>query len=56
MSNSGSAWTQPPRQLTLGFFVTDDEMNDAVRRGHEEPIEIFPQLFYFIPPGNTVYP
>jgi hypothetical protein len=47
---------RPSLQFTLRFFVPDNEMNDAIRRGHEEPIEIFPQLFHFIPPRNTVYP
>src|SRR5436853_7228530 len=39
----------------LGFFVADDQVNHAVRRGHEEPIEIFSQLFDFIPPRDAVY-
>lgn len=57
MSNSGEmGLLRPSLQFTLRFFVPDNEMNDAIRRGHEEPIEIFPQLFHFIPPRNTVYP
>ena len=45
----------PPTFASLRFLVADDEMNDAVWRGHEEPIEIFSQLFDFIPPRDTVY-
>jgi hypothetical protein len=39
----------------LRFFVTDDEMNDAVWRGHEEPIEILSQLLNFVAACNAVY-
>jgi hypothetical protein len=39
----------------LRFFVTDDQMNDAVGRGHEEPVEIFSQLFDVIASRYAVH-
>src|SRR5438309_1362524 len=55
LSGGRCASVPPSLQVALRFFVTDDEMNHAVRRGHEEPIEIFPQLFDLIPLRNAVY-
>jgi hypothetical protein len=39
----------------LRFLVTDDQMNDAVGRRHEEPVKIFPQLFDVIASRYAVY-
>ena len=39
----------------LCFLVSDDEMNHAVRRGNEEAVEIFAQLFDLIAPCDSVH-
>ena len=36
------------------LFVTNDEMDDAIGRGDEEAVKIFPQLFDFIAARDSV--
>lgn len=36
------------------FFVADDEMDDAGGIGNPKAVEVFPQLFDFIPARNAV--
>ena len=39
---------------TLDFLRTDDEMDHTIRRGDEEAVEIFAQLFDFVATRDAV--
>src|SRR6266481_1492088 len=48
-------WDDGAYELPSCFLGSDDEMDQAIRRGDEEAIEIFAQLLDLIAPLNTVH-